>query len=477
MPKLYENVANRVANLVEKGVYNYGERVPSVRDLSRELEVSTTTVVEAYRLLEDQGLLEARPQSGYYVRLHGSDTRCPTADCPAPTDPVPVTVIDMVVNLLRDHHAPDVVRLAGADAAPDLLPIKALQKCVSNAVRISDCLTEYDTSPGCRELRVAVAKRATLAGCHFSPDEVVLTIGAQEALTLCLRAVCSVGDVVAIESPTFYGQLQAIEMLGLRVLEIPSDPHSGLSLDALELAIDQMPVKAVVATPSHSNPSGSLMSPEARRELVGMCARAHVPLIEDDVYGELGYGLKRLPAAKAFDRDGGVLYCSSFSKTLAPGYRLGYAVPGRYREQVQHLKTLSNLASPSVLALGMANYLQGSAFDRILRQQRREYARRSRAMRETVLAHFPEGTRVSDPRGGFVLWVELPRHFDSLKLYPKARAKGVVFAPGPLFSAGMRYHHCLRLNAASWGPREEQAIETLGELLRKEGEKNPFQAH
>jgi DNA-binding transcriptional MocR family regulator len=247
MPKLYERVAGRVADLVEKGVYNYGERVPSVRELSREMEVSTTTVVEAYRLLEDQGVLEARPQSGYYVKVHEVDSRCPTAACPTPTDPVPVTVCDLVLSLLRDHQRKDVVRFAGADAAHDLLPVKALQKCVANVVKESDCLTEYDAPPGCRELRLAVSKRAAVAGCHFSPDDVVLATGAQEALTLCLRAVCSVGDVVAIESPTFFGQLQAIEMLGLRVLEIPSDPRLGLSLDALSLAIEQMPVKAVVA--------------------------------------------------------------------------------------------------------------------------------------------------------------------------------------------------------------------------------------
>ena len=465
MAKLYERVANRVADLVDKGVYNYGEKVPSVRDLSREMEVSTTTVVEAYRLLEDQGLLEARPQSGYYVKVHEVDARCPKMACPSPRDPVPVTVSDMIVDLLRDQMRHDLVRMAGADAAPDLLPVKSLQKCVATAVRESDCLTEYDPPPGCRELRVAVAKRAAAAGCHFSPDEVVLTTGAQEALTLCLRAVCSVGDVVAIESPTFFGQLQAIEMLGLRVLEIPTDPRSGISLDALRLALEQMPVKAVMATPSHSNPSGSCMSEASRRELVEMTARARIPLIEDDVYGELGYGLKRMPAARAFDREGGVLYCSSFSKTLAPGYRLGWAVPGRYRDQVERLKALSNLASPSVLALGVARYLQGSAYERTLRTMRREYARRSRAMRESILAHFPPGTRVSDPRGGYVLWVELPRRFDSLKAYPRAREQGVVYAPGPMFSASKRYHHCLRLNAANWGPREQQAIEILGRKI------------
>jgi DNA-binding transcriptional MocR family regulator len=241
-----------------------------------------------------------------------------------------------------------------------------------------------------------------------------------------------------------------------------------MSLDALQLALEQMPVKAVMATPSHSNPTGSCMPVEHRRELVEMAARAGIPLIEDDVYGDLGYGLQRLPNARSFDREGGVLLCSSFSKTLAPGYRLGWAVPGRYRDQVERLKTLTNLASPSVLALGMSRYLQGSAFDRTLRVMRREYARRCRAMRESILTHFPSGTRVSDPRGGYVLWVELPRRYDTLKLYPVARAAGVVYAPGPMFSASRRYLHCLRLNAATWGLREQRAIETLAGILSQE---------
>ncbi len=468
MGKLYEQVANQLASLVEGGVYTAGERVPSVRVLSRELEVSATTVVEAYRLLEDQGVLEARPQSGYYVRARASDDEhSPRTVCPAPSDPIPVTVGDMVVSLMKDSGRADVVPLGGADPAADLIPVKAIQKCVASAVRDSDCLTEYDPPPGCRDLRLAISKRAALAGCHFSSNDIVLTNGAQEALTLCLRAVCSVGDVVAIESPTFFGQLQAIEMLGLRVLEIPSDTYTGISLDALQLALEQMPVKAVMVTPSHSNPTGSLMPEENRRELVEMVTRAEVPLLEDDVYGDLGGGMSRIPAAKAFDRTGNVLYCSSFSKTLAPGYRIGWAVAGRYHEQVERLKTLTNLASPSVLSLGIARYLQGSGYDRVLRTMRREYARRTHAMREAILSLFPTGTRVSHPQGGYVLWVELPRRYNSLELYAKARAHGIVFAPGPMFSAGHRYNHCLRLSAGDWGPREQHALEVLSELIRQ----------
>ncbi len=464
--KLYESVADQLRELVDKGVYNYGEKVPSVRRLSEQFEVSTTTVVEAYRLLEDQGVLEAKPQSGHYVARRAPDLEEPRDTCPKPDNAVPVTTSDLDLKVMEDNLNRDFVRLGGADTATDLLPTKRLQKCIARAAADETSLTVYDLPPGCHELRVALARLGVSAGMHCSPDDIILTNGCQEALTLCLRAVCTPGDVVAIESPTFYGQLQAIEMLGLRVLEIPSHPVEGMSLDALELALDQMPVRAVLVTPSHNNPTGSCMSAENRRELVEMLEAAEVPLIEDDVYGELGYTSTRVPAAASFDRSGNVLYCSSLSKTLAPGFRLGWTIAGRYQKDVHKLKALTNLASPSVLALGMAFYLMGNSYDRTLRTQRREYARRVRAMREAILKEFPRGTRVSDPCGGFVLWVELPRRIKTLELYGQARAQGVIYAPGPLFSAGRRYSHCLRLDASEWGPEAAEAVKILGELFR-----------
>lgn len=471
MAKLYEKVAEQINDLVDKGVYNYGERVPSVRDLSREMDVSTTTVVEAYRLLEDQGVLEARPKSGHFVAEHKTCSAQPRLRCPKPETALPVTVADMVMKVLSDSDRKDLVCLGWAEAAPDLLPKRRIQKAVSRALSEDQTLVALDVPPGCFELRVAIAKMAVAAGCHFSPDEILLTNGCQEALTLCLRAVCQPGDVVAIESPTFYGQLQAIEMLGLRVLEIPSDPYEGMSLDALQLALDQMPVRAVVATPSHSNPTGSCMSVDNRRELVELLAQADVPLIEDDVYGDLGYGSRRIPAARSFDRTGNVLYCSSLSKTLAPAYRLGWVAAGRYQQEVLKLKALTNLASPSTLALGFSYFLQGNSYDRCLRTLRREYARRTRAMRESILEHFPTGTRVSDPRGGYVLWIELPRKIKTVELYNQAKERGVVFAPGPLFSAGKRYQHCLRLTSAVWTEREENAVKVLAQLFHEELER------
>lgn len=466
MSKLYEQVADQIVDLVEKGVYSTGDRIPSVRSLSRQMEVSATTVVEAYRLLEDQGVLESRPQSGFYVKSR-RDARCPKVRCPAPETAVPVEVGDLIVRVLNDARLPGIVSFSGADAAPDLLPARALQRAVSRAAALQESLASYDLVPGNRELRIQVARRAAEAGMVIAPEEVVLTTGCQEALTLSLRAVCRPGDVVAIESPTFYGQLQALEMLGLRVLEIPTDPVEGMSLDALRLALDQMPVRAVVATPSFSNPTGSEMSQEHRQGLVSLLAEREIPLIEDDVYGDLGFSTRRTPAARSFDTRGLVLYCSSFSKTLAPGYRLGWAVPGRFQPQVERLKLLSNLASPSLMARGVASFLQGSAYERYLRRLRRVYASRTAAMREAVLRHFPAGTRVSNPRGGFVLWLELPPGFDTITLYPTALQAGVSFAPGPIFSAARRYQRCMRLTASQWDPVHEEALRRLAVLLQK----------
>ncbi|MBI3929518.1 MAG: PLP-dependent aminotransferase family protein [Armatimonadetes bacterium] len=470
MSRLYEQVADRITELVRNGVYGYGERVPSVRTLSQQLEVSATTVVEAYRLLEDQGLLESRPQSGYYVCRSPENHERPECRCPDPRKPVPVGVGDLIMRVLSDAVRQDVVSFAGADAAPDLLPLHRLQRELSEAARDPAAVATYDLPPGCRELRVQIARRAAAAGCVLSPDQIVLTVGCQEALTLCLRAVCRVGDVVAIESPTFYGQLQAIEALGLKVLEIPSDPVDGMSLAALKLALEQIPVRAVVATPSYNNPTGSCMPEPCRQELVDLLAARDIPLIEDDVYGDLGYELRRAPAAKAYDRAGRVLYCSSFSKTAAPGFRLGWAVPGRYQAQVERLKVLSNLASPTLQAHAMASYLAGSGYERYLRRIQREYGRRVRRLREVVRRSFPEGTRISSPRGGFVLWIELPSGYDTVELYPRALGRGVGYAPGPIFSAARRYRNCLRLTASRCDPSREEALERLGAFFRQQGE-------
>ena len=452
-----------MTELIERGTYRCGERVPSVRAMSSQLELSVTTILEGYRLLEDQGILEARPQSGFYV------ARPPVATQTMPLEPgeepVPVEVGNLISRFLKDLQRPGLIQLSAACPSADLLPTRKLTRSMIRAARESETLTFYDVPPGYRELRVQIAQRAVAAGCLFSPDDVVLTLGCQEALTLCLRAACRPGDVVAVETPTYHGQLQAIEMLGLRVLEIPGHPVDGISLPALRLAVEQMPIRAVLATPSYSNPTGSCIPDSGREELVQLLAQHEIPLIEDDVYGDLGFTHRRPKAAKAHDQNELVLYCSSFSKTLAPSYRVGWAVPGRYKEDVIRFKALSNLASPTLPAHALSDYLSRGGYDQYLRKVRRRYSQQVREMSEAVLQHFPEGTTVSNPGGGFVLWVGLPEGRRAMDLYERALEVGIGIAPGPIFSASSRFTDHIRLTASNWDAGIEEAIERLGLLL------------
>jgi DNA-binding transcriptional MocR family regulator len=307
------------------------------------------------------------------------------------------------------------------------------------------------------------------AGCTLGPDDLVLTAGCQDALTLSLRAVAKPGDIVAIESPTFYGILQAIESQGMQALEIATDPEHGMVPEALQRALGRWPIRACVMMPSFGNPLGHL-SPEARKAALVDLLRAHgVPLIEDDVYGELTFHGPRPWAAKAYDSQGEVLYCSSFSKTLGAGLRVGWVAPGRYRERIAYLKYATSQAVASLPTLAVADYLEQGGYDRFLRRVRRQYERHMLWVRALVQRYFPAGTRVTRPRGGYVLWVELPAGCDALELQRRALAAGISVAPGPVFSPTGRYPHHLRLSCAQPDTRAADiALARLGALATEQ---------
>lgn len=463
LEKRYEKVANHIRHLVETGTFTSQDKLPSVRTLGRQLQVSLTTVLEAYRLLEDQGLIEARPQSGYYVRARVQPAP-PLEERPACV-PTAVGMADFLTRFLKDFQRRDLLQFGSACPCPSQVPTDRLAKTLAKVVRELplEC-NSYDLPPGCEPLRAQIARRSLEAGCVVAPEDVVLTIGCQEALYLCLRATCQPGDTVAVESPTFYGHLQAIERLGLKALEIPAHPVTGMSLAALRLALDEVPVKAVLCSPSYSNPTGSCLADADKQELVEMLARRQIPLIEDDIFGELGFTARRPRAAKAWDKEGLVLLCSSFSKTLAPGYRVGWAIPGRYTNRVIMDKTFCNLASPALPALAINAFLANGGFDHYLRQVRRLYARRLHGLAEAVTRWFPTGTEVTRPVGGFVVWITMPEHVDAMALYDRAVREGITLAPGPMFSARGRYRSCIRLSASYLDPEREHAVRRVGEL-------------
>ncbi|HEY6167933.1 MAG TPA: PLP-dependent aminotransferase family protein, partial [Verrucomicrobiae bacterium] len=369
---LYRQVALRLAELIEHGTLRAGERVPSMRRLSTQEKISIATVTQAYRLLESQGWLEARPQSGYYVRPR------PFVAPPEPelTRPAAratrVSVGELVMQIVQAMGNTELVRLGAACPDPSLMPSRELSRIMAAIGRRSpDLGNSYDVPPGVLALRKQIARRTLEAGCTLAPDDIVTTCGAMEALNLCLRAVAQPGDTIAIESPAYFGFLQIIESLGMKACEVPTFPREGVCLVDLEKRLDCCDITACMFSTNFSNPLGSLMPDEKKKALVELLAARDIPLIEDDLYGDLAFAPQRPKAAKAFDKKGLVLLCSSFSKTIAPGYRVGWAAPGRYQAKVEHLKFVNTNSNAMLPQLAVAEFLALGGYDRHLRRVRK----------------------------------------------------------------------------------------------------------
>jgi DNA-binding transcriptional MocR family regulator len=467
---LYEQLSTEITLQIQRGVFRPGDRLPSVRHLSQQRGISITTILQAYQLLEDQGTIEARPQSGYYVRAQSGPLPVESATERAKLrGPEQVQVGDLIMRMMHDANDTSLVQFGVSLPAADLLPTSRLNAILARFARGNRVpLNLYGTAEGCLELRNMIAKRAILSGCQFTSEDIVITSGCMEAISLALRTICQPGDLVAIESPTYFGTLQCIENQGLRALEIPTHAQDGMSLDALSFAIENHPVKAVLAITNFNNPLGSCIPDENKRALVDLLARHEIPLIEDDIHGELYAGSLRPTVAKAYDEDGLVLLCSSFSKDISPGYRVGWIAPGRFRKRLVQAKFSTNVSSPLLQQMAIAEFLETGGYDHHLRKLRRAYAQKVAYMSHAVMQHFPEGTRVSAPSGGYVLWVQLPEEVDSLLLYQQALKNGITIAPGYVFSSRPRYRNFVRLNAAYMSFSTERAIVKLGELVREE---------
>jgi DNA-binding transcriptional MocR family regulator len=465
---LYEQMAGKIHSLIERGTLRPGDRVPSVRKLSAQHDVSIATVLQAYMLLEDRGLIEARPQSGYYVRPRFRELLAePTKTEPSAT-PCCVSVCELGMRLLRTISDPGVVGLGAGTPSPELLPTHKLNRVLAGVARRGGAATNrYEPPAGNVEFRRQIARRSLDWGCALTADDFISTIGCMEAINLSLRAVAKPGDSIAVESPTFFGTLQAIESLGMKAVEVGTYPRQGMCLDELSAAIRRHKIAAVLLTPNFQNPLGALMPDEKKKALVEMLAKKEIPLIEDDIYGDLQHEGPRPKVAKAFDKEGLVLLCGSVSKTLAPGFRVGWCAPGRFKDAVERLKFGNTIASPVLSQLAIAEFLQNGGYDHHLRKIRKSYAQQVRQMHEAIAKYFPEGTKVTQPTGGFVLWVELPKHVNTLDLFEKAAKQKVGIAPGPLFSPKPNYKNFLRINCGHpFTPQIEQAVMTVGRLAR-----------
>lgn len=466
---LYEEVADRIEALIERQTLKVGDKLLSVRALSKEQGISLSTAFQAYYHLESKGLIEARPQSGYYVKF--SPQHCmeiPT--CCEPIDEiVPVSLDEIITSVYQDLRSHAKIHFSIGSPDSSLLPTAKLNKAVVQALRESkDSCLNYEDFQGNVTLRQQIAKLSFNWGGMLSDEDIVITNGCMEALSFCLKAVTKPGDAVAIECPTYHGIFQVIESLGLNVVEVPSHSDTGIDLNYLEQAIPRFNIKACLFVCNFNNPLGNMMPDKNKKCLVELLSRKNIPLIEDDIYGELFFGKTRPKTCKTFDKNGIVLQCGSFSKSLVPGYRIGWAVPGKFKRKVIALKRMNNISTNTPLQEAIAIFLQKGRYELHLRHLRKALHTHCLRYIQAITEYFPQDTRLTRPQGGFSLWVELNKNVDTFKLHKRALKHNVGIAPGHIFSSQGQFQNYFRIcYGMPWSDRIDQGIKILGDLARK----------
>ena len=465
----YEQLADYVGGLIANGTLTSGERIPSVRATSEKHGISVSTVLQAYKLLEDRGTLVSYPKSGYFVAgKRGGTLGLPTmARQRAKASTVS---LGGAVAVLLEHASNSALVPLGC-AVPDaaLLQSAKLDFALSRAARQQGMSHNvYGDVRGDIRLRREISKRSSRLGHMVFPEDILITSGCTEAVTLALMTVAKRGDTVAVESPTYFGLLHTLEVLGLKALELPTDPTRGVSIPALEKILVDQPVAACVLSSGFNNPLGSAMSDDDKRTILALLFRHRVPLVEDDVYGDIYYGSNRPQPFIAFDSKADIIYCSSFSKCLAPGYRIGWIASKAFSPQIVERKLALSLCNPTLLQVAFADFLATCSYDAHLRRLRQILEGNVAMMTSTIEVAFPSCTKVSRPTGGFSLWLELPKPFDSRALFDEALEQGICFAPGDVFSASRRFRNCLRLSAGGvWNQRIEDGVRRLGQIAQR----------
>lgn len=463
---LYQQLAETFAAAIHQGTYLPGSRLPAIRRVAATHQLSVNTVLNAWRILEDRGLIEARPQSGYFVRGVLPSVTSPRKHHAQVSSPSSEK-LDLIDTVFAAQNHPDYTNISLAcPQNSDFYPSAKLSRIMASLLRREPAMIgRYALPPGSLRLRREVARRAMDSGMALVADDITLTHGCMEALQLALRAVTQPGDCIGLETPTYFFLFPLLASLGLKSIEIPTDPQRGISLDALEMLLSEKRIAALIAMPNVQNPLGCSMATEDKKRLARLMNHYQVPLIEDGLYGELQFCWPLTPAVKAFDTDGWVIYCSSFTKTLAPDFRVGWIAAGRFSAEIARLKAVSSMSESVLLSETLGHFLESGGYDHHLRGIRRRYISQMDEARGLIARHFPQGTRATLPQGGFVFWVELPGNVDATELFHRLLQEKICVTPGALYTLSDRCNHALRLSCCyPFDERYTYAIKRVGAL-------------
>lgn len=466
---IYTSIAAKIEKQIVSGVLKMGDRLPSVRLISRENGASISTILQAYYVLESKGLIEARPQSGYYV-THCSRMLPSVPATSKPDNNSRENDIDSIISRVYAEmgQSDNLVFSLGVPSS-ELLPLAKLSKALTQAVReLDDCGTGYEPVAGNKRLRRQIARHSYTWGGNLTEEDIVTTSGCMNALANCMISLMSKGDTIAVESPVYFGILQLARSLGFNILELPTNAQTGIEIEALETALLNNKIQLCLLVSNFSNPLGSCMPDEHKKRVVELLEHYNVPLIEDDLYGDVYFGSHRPKSCKSYDQSGNVLWCGSFSKTLAPGYRTGWVAPGKFKQQIIKTKLFHNITSTTITQEAIAAFLENGRYENHLRKMRHTLHANSLNFLRTISEHFPKGTKVSRPQGGFILWVELPKNINTLELYEMALRHKISIAPGRMFTSKQQYNNCLRLSyGMDWNDEVRNGLILLGYLAKE----------
>lgn len=463
---LYHEIAENIARKIKSGVLKSGEKLPSVRNLSKAHGISINTAKRVFLELEAASLIQAKPQSGYFV----SPLNYLKLPLPGASQPLPVASNSEPDTMMHTVYATmgrkDLTQFAIGVPSGSLLPLAKLKKEIICATReLHEGGTEYEPLPGNVKLRRMIAARSLAWEGDLNENDLVTTNGCMNALALCLMALSKPGDTIALESPCYPGILQLAVSLGLKVLEVATDPVTGINMNAFKKLLPQINICLLV--PNFNTPSGYCMPDANKKEIVKCLAEYNIPLIEDDTYGDLHFGSGRPKCCKSFDKTGNVLWCGSVSKTLAPGFRVGWVAPGKYKEKILKLKLIHSLSSTAVINEAVGNFLLTGKYEHHLRKLRRTLLENYQKYADIIAAYFPAGTRISRPQGGLSLWVEFGKEIDTRELYNYALKNQIAISPGRIFTLQDQFHNCMRLNLGlPWNDKLRLKLQQLGKLAK-----------
>jgi DNA-binding transcriptional MocR family regulator len=466
MDFLYQQIAKNIELKINSEVLRIGDKLPSVREICREQGVSMSTVLEAYYLLEGKGLIESKPKSGYFV-CNLPKCKIAVPEISQPGSHADYDQTEMFIDrVFPGFYSQDFVLFSVGVPSQEFLPIARLNKCLTKAIQeLPASGTQYEKVQGNERLRRQIARTSINWGGHIEADDLVITSGCMDALCLSVMATTIPGDTIALESPVYFGILQLAQSMGRNIIEMPTDPVTGIDIASLKKLVAYDKVDAVFVISNFNNPLGSCMPEENKRDLVRFLSDKEIPIIEDDIYADLYFGDHRPKSCKAFDETGNVLWCGSISKTLAPGYRVGWVAPGRFKTKLIRQKLYTSISSVTITQQVIAIFLETGRYENHLRKLRNTLHTNYLRMARCISENFPECIKLSKPQGGFMLWVEFPENLNTISLLDELAKEKISIAPGRVFTLQDQYLNCMRLSyGLSWNERVENALKSIGRI-------------